>query len=339
MWPRRWLHTRARVVTGVTGALGMTGFTLGGGYSQLNGRCGLSVDNVTSAQVVLADGSLVTASASEDAELLWCLQGGGGGFGVVVSMTVRMHPVAEVLTGPIMFPLDQAAAVLRGYQRLVYQQPDAFGCMFYFTYGPDGSAVLALAPYWSGDMDEGQQIIRQFEQLGTPVVNKVTRMPWIDTFKATEGGRYEPGKYATYGDCRCLGSLNDASIDALVKAGSSLPPPHSAIVVHDLHNEATRVAADATAYPLREPHLNILIVSIEKSETVTDVGRAWVQQLSSELAPHSLQQCWPQLVRTTEQGRQRTRQTYEPNLPRLMAVKQRVDPNNLFASSVVPLPL
>ena len=128
------------IVTGTTGAVGMTGWVLGGGYGQLNGRYGLGIDNLICAQVVLADGSLVSASANKDADLLWCLQGGGGGFGVVVSMTVRMHPVAEVLFGPIVFPIDQAADVLRGYQRLIYQQPDELGCMCFFTLAPtDGT--------------------------------------------------------------------------------------------------------------------------------------------------------------------------------------------------------
>ena len=333
-------HSRA-VVTGTTGALGAVGWMLGGGYGQLNARYGLGVDNVISAQVVLADGSLVTASAADkphDADLLWCLQGGGGGFGVVVSMTVRMHPVSEVLFGPIMFPIDQAAAVLRGYQHLIYQQPDELGCMFYFALSPaDGSPLLALAPYWSGDIEQGQQHIQQFEQLGTPIANKVARMPWIDMFKATEGGRYVLGAHASDGDCRSLSHLTDGAIDAMVEAGRHLPPPYSAIVVHDVHNAATRVPADATAFPIRQPHFTILMVSIEKSDTVTNTAREWVQTLSSALEPHSLPQCWPQTVASTEEGRQRLQQTYKDNLPRLLAVKRRVDPHNLFASSVVPL--
>ena len=332
-------HSRA-IVTGTTGRLGATGWGLGGGYGQLNGRYGLGVDNVVSAQVVLADGSLVTAGAEGDADLLWCLQGGGGGFGVVVSVTIRTHPVSEILFGSIMFPLDQAADVLRGYQRLIWHMPDELGCMFYFIASPvDGSRVFALGPCWTGNIEEGQQYIKQFEQLGRPVVNRVGRMPWIDMFKVTENGKYVPNEYATFADCRSLGQLTDASIDALVEAGRTLPLPYSSIVVHDLHNAASRVTTDATAYPIRQPHLSILIVSIEKGERVSDEGRAWVEKLSSALQPHSLPQCWPQLVQNTEEGRQRMKLTYKDNLPRLMAVKQKVDPHNLFASSVVPLPL
>ena len=327
------------IVTGAVGYVGLTGWTLGGGYGQLNGRYGLGVDNVVSAQVVLADGSLVTAGAEGDAELLWCLQGGGGGFGVVVSMTIRHHPVKEVLTGAIMFPIDQAADVLRGYQRLIYKHPDELSCAWFISAGPDGSPVVALSPCWTGDIKEGQQYIQQFEQLGRPIVNKVGRMPWIDMFKPTESGKYLPG-FAATGDCRCIGELNDAAIDALVEAARHLPPPHSSVIVHDLHGAATRVAADATAYPLREPHLLIQFVSIEQGSKTSLTARAWVEKLSSALQPHSLPQCWPQLVpQNTEEGRQRIRQTYKDNLPRLMAVKERVDPNNLFVSSVVPLPL
>ena len=148
------------VVTGACSEVGLTGWTLGGGYGQLNGRYGMGVDNVVSAQVVLADGSLVTAKANSDDELLWCLQGGGGGFGVVVSLTIRMYPLSEILTGIVIFPLDEAAAVLRGYMRLIYQQPDAFGCVMLFMHSPiDGTPVLALAPCWTGDMEEGKRVV------------------------------------------------------------------------------------------------------------------------------------------------------------------------------------
>ena len=329
-------HQRA-VVTGTVAEVGLTGWTLGGGYGQLNGRYGLGVDNVVSAEVVLADGSLVTASARQDAELLWCLQGGGGGFGVVASMTVRTHPVSEVVAGAIMFALDEAAAVLRGYQKLIYQQPDALGCMFFIVSGPDGSPLLVLSPHWAGSIEEGQRCIQPFEQLGKPVMSQVGAMPWVDTFKATEG-RFPPGR-ASAADCRCVSSLSDAAIEVLVDAARRMPSPHTAIICHDMHGAAARVAADATAYPIRQSHLLIELVTVEESEAVSDKARAWLQQLSSALAPHSLSQSWPQLVGRTDEDEQRTQQTYSHNLPRLLAVKQRVDPRNVFASSVVPLPV
>ena len=167
------------IVTGTVADVGMTGWTLGGGYGQLNGVYGMGVDNLVSAQVVLADGSLVTASADGDADLLWCLQGGGGGYGVVASMTIRMHRLSEILTGVFMFPIDQAAGVLRGFQRLIYNQPDEFASVIFIINAHDGSGpALAIAPYWSGDIEEGRQCFRQFEQLGTPKVNKVDSMPW-----------------------------------------------------------------------------------------------------------------------------------------------------------------
>ena len=186
-------------------------------------------------------------------------------------------------------------------------------------------------------MDEGQRYIQQFEQLGRPLVNRVRRMPWLDMFAANEGTRYVPNKFAAFGDCCCLSHLNDAAIDALVQAGRTLLPPYSTIVVYDLHNAATRIASSATAYPMRQPHLTILLGSFEESNRVSDRARAWTEQLSSALAPHSLSQCWPQLVQGTEEGRQRLQRTYRENMPRLMAVKRRVDPRNLFSSSVVPL--
>ena len=267
------------------------------------------------------------------------LQGGGGGFGVVVSLTIRMYPLSEILTGVIIFPLDQAAAVLRGYMRLIYQQPDAFGCMMFFMHNPtDGTPVFALAPCWTGDMEEGKEVIRQFEQLGTPLVSQVGRMPWIGMLEASTGEQFKPGR-ANHVDGRCLADVNDAAIDALVEAGRSLPPPLSCIVIHDLHGAASRVAPTATAYPIRQPHLAVIINSIEDGTRVTDTARAWVKRLSDKLVPHSLSQDWPQFVGGAEEDMHRVQQTYRDKLPHLMAVKQRVDPRNLFSSTVVPLPL
>ena len=160
-------------------------------------------------------------------------------------------------------------------------------------------------------------------------------MPWVDTFKSTEG--HFPAGRASTADCRCISELDDAAIDALVEAAGNLPSPHSAIIIHDAHNTVSRIAQHSTAYPIRQPHLLVELVTSEESEKVSDGARAWLQQLSSKLAPHSLPQSWPQLVGRTEEDKQRMRQTYEPNMARLTAVKQRVDPRNLFASSVVPL--
>ena len=327
------------IVSGTVADVGMTGWTLGGGYGQLNSRYGLGVDNVLSAELVLADGSLLTAGQAmepNNAELLWCLQGGGGGLGVVTSMTCRTQPVSEVLAGAIVFPIEQAKPVLQRYQQLIYEQPDELGCMFRLIAAPnDGSPVLALFPHWAGDIDEGQEYIRKLEQLGKPIKSQVERMPWIDTFKSTNGKFTDPK--ASFTDCRCVDTLSDAAIDILVEATRRLPSLRSAVICHDLHGAASRVSSTATAYPMRQPHLLLELVSIEETATVSDTAREWVHSLSSALAPHSLPQSWPQLVGRTADDQQRTRQTYRDNMPRLAAMKQKVDPHNLFASTVVPL--
>ena len=326
------------IVSGTVADVGMTGWTLGGGYGQLNSRYGLGVDNVLSAELVLADGSLLTAGQAmepNNAELLWCLQGGGGGLGVVTSMTCRTQPVSEVLAGAIVFPIEQAKPVLQRYQQLIYEQPDELGCMFFFVSGPGGAPMLILSPFWSGSTDEGREHVQRFEQLGKPMMSQIGPMPWVDTFKATEG-KFPPGR-ASWSDCRCISSLTDEAIDVLIEAARKLPSPHSAIICHDLHGAAARVPVTATAYPIRQPHLLIELVSIEETATVSDTAREWVHSLSSALAPHSLPQSWPQLVGRTADDQQRTRQTYRDNMPRLAAMKQKVDPHNLFASTVVPL--
>ena len=181
-------------VTGSVKAVGMTGLTLGGGYGPLNGKHGLAVDNLISAEVVLADGRQVIASGTRNSDLYWAIRGGGGNCGVVTSSRHRLHALPSVLTGLVLFPLSQAFTVLRGYRDIVAEAPDELTVMAGIFGGPDGRPLFFLFPTWSGDLPQGEQIVARLRRLGAPVLAQVGSIAFEDALGTFDrhvvNGRY-----------------------------------------------------------------------------------------------------------------------------------------------------
>jgi len=181
-------------VTGTVKSVGMAGLTLAGGYGPLCGRHGLALDNLLGADVILADRRHVTASDTGDADLYWALRGGGATFGVVTAARYRLHPLPSVLAGLILFPLDQAGGVLRGYAEIAAAAPDELTIMTGFL-NAGGQMLLFLFPAWSGDPARGQDAIAALQRLGTPVMSQVAPMPYagvLGMFDASVGDRGAP---------------------------------------------------------------------------------------------------------------------------------------------------
>jgi FAD/FMN-containing dehydrogenase len=170
-------------VTGACSTVGMTGLTLGGGYGPLSGRCGLAVDNLLGAEVVLADGRKVIADTSENPDLFWALRGGGGNFGVVTSMRVQLHPLRSVLSGLILFPWSDAELVLRAYAEFVASAPECLTVMAGALTAPDGKPVLFLAPTWCGDIEAGRGPIAALQNLGSPMMSAIGEMKYSEFLK------------------------------------------------------------------------------------------------------------------------------------------------------------
>src|ERR1700758_5249799 len=166
--------------TGNCGGGGVAGLTLGGGYGPLNGQFGLALDNLVSAEVVLADGCRVTANPQLEPELFWALRGGGGNFGVVTSLRVRLHPVAQVLAGFIVYPWAHAADVWMRLNDMLVDGPDELTVQTGILPGPDGAPTVFLSPVWSGDLASGAKAIDQLHQLGTPLSSQVAPMSYSD---------------------------------------------------------------------------------------------------------------------------------------------------------------
>jgi FAD/FMN-containing dehydrogenase len=315
-------------VTGNFKSVGMAGLTLGGGYGPLNGKHGLALDNLISAQVVLADGRPVTANHNENTDLYWALRGGGGNFGVVTAARYRLHPLDSVVSGLILFPLDQATAVLRAYLRIIPDAPDELTVQFGFITGPGGQPALFLFPTWSGERTEGEEFLDALTHLGKPVVAEINAMPYVSALEIFESHVVNGRHYALR--TRSITEIDEDAISLLVRGARNATSAFSAIAVHHFHGAASRVPVEQTAFALRRDHFAVEIIAAWEPSDIDD-GRAhvrWAESISAELAAFALPGGYPNILGPGESDR--VRLAYGPNADRLRQIKRRFDPDGVF---------
>ncbi|MGW5463664.1 FAD-binding oxidoreductase [Streptomyces sp. NPDC003996] len=294
-------------VTGAAGGVGMAGLTLAGGYGALNGRAGLALDNVLAADVVLADGRLVAADDAHEPELYWALRGAGGNFGVVTRLRIRLHPVSQLLAGLITYPLFQAAHVLERLSAFPSTAPDDLTVQSGLVTGPDDAPVVFSAQVAPMSL---AQMLRLNEE-------------W-----APAGRHYA---LAT----RTIAGFTPGVAAALAEAAATSASPLSGISVHHFHGAATRVPSEATAFGLRRAHFMVEIMAAWQPGDGQAAGhRAWADATSRALAPHALPGGYPTLLGPA--AHDQIAYAYGPHAGRLTEVKERYDPEHVFAATPLP---
>ncbi|WP_256105986.1 FAD-binding oxidoreductase [Streptomyces sp. ODS05-4] len=319
--------------TGTVHSVGLTGLTLGGGYGPLNGLAGLALDNLVSADVILADGRLVTADAHQEPELFWALRGGGGNFGVVTSLRVRLHAVPRVLGGFVTYPLEAASGVWERLCAVLAESPDELTVPCGVMTGEEGEPLLFLAPVWSGDHHIGERAVGRLLGLaarGTWRVGETTYRQVLaqnDAWAST-GGHYE---IAT----RNVSSFGPEVAAVLCEAGATATSPLSAVPIHHFHGAASRVPVEETAFGLRRDHFLVeLVAAWRPGDPGADRHRAWAASVDQALAPYALPGGYANLL--TPGAGEQVAHAYGPNAARLLAAKRCYDPDGVFCS--LPLP-
>lgn len=313
---------------GSVGSVGVVGFTLGGGYGSLIGVVGLAVDNLLAAEVVLADGRVVTADPRQEPELFWALRGGGGNFGVVTHVELRLHPIPQVTAGMLAFGWAQASSVLRGLRELQGELADALDVMFGAIRTPDGP-VLFTTPVWAGSIEAGAVQIQRVRSLGDPVVDDVARRPLAEVVRAA--GKPFPHGLNYRLDSRIVPALNDAFVGAFVQCVEEMPETCT-LNVHHAHGAATRVPPRATAYAYRDEHMVVEILGMW-TDGDGSAERAWVRDTARAFDAVALPGGWANLMAP---GDPRSREAYGANATRLLAVKTQYDRSGIFTA--IPLP-
>lgn len=312
---------------GVVSTTGISGLTLGGGFGWLQGKYGLTVDNLLAAEVVTADGEVIEASANVNADLFWALRGGGGNFGVVTSFTYRLHPVTTVLGGPTAFPLADAAVVIDGYRRLTSEAPDELGVQCGLLTGPDGATkVAALVVCHCGELDQAWADIGLVRELGTPLLDGVGPQSYLDRNAQLDGDF--PAGALNYWKSAFFEELSDAATRVLVERFEQCPSSMSLCILEHMGGAATRVPSDATAYPHREPGHNLLILSQWTDPAETEPNIAWTRETFEALQPYMADRRYVNYLSDDDAGY--TRDAYGANYERLVEVKRRYDPENVF---------
>ncbi|MEV5825038.1 FAD-binding protein [Spirillospora sp. NPDC052242] len=321
------------VAAGTAGAVGFAGLVLGGGYGPLSGALGLAADSLLSVDMVLADGRIVTASADHEPELFWSVRGGGGNFGVVTRLRVRLHRVPGLLSGMLFYPLDRAAPGLVAVAGLALDGPDELTVQSGLITAPTGERVLFVAPTWCGDPAAGEAVLARLAPLGAPVFEQFGPAEQSALMAGTDA-LFPAGRHVEVRP-RTLAELTPEAAAVLAEGAAAAESPHSAVALHSLHGAAARVPADATAYGERRPHLLVENIAVWRADDPSaDAHRAWVRGLWEALAPHALPGTYANLLGDDDPAG--AEHAYGPNAARLLRAKDRYDPGGAFRA--IPLP-
>jgi FAD/FMN-containing dehydrogenase len=324
------------VPAGIVSTTGIAGLTLGGGHGYLSRRHGLTIDNLLEADVVLADGRLVTASATHHPELFWALRGGGGNFGIVTSFRYRAHAVDTVYGGPIFFAIEHAAEVMRFYREFLPTAPERLSPFLGLKTVPSsdpfpqqlwGTKVCALISCYDGSSDEAEAAMAPIRaQLPAPLLDGCTTMPY-PALQQMFDPLLPPGlQWYWKGDF--VRDLPDAAIDLHLEHAARAPSELSLMHLYPIDGAVHRVAADATAFDHRDATWSMVIAGIGPDPSLAPQLTDWARDYWQALRPHTMGAAYVNFM--MEEGEDRIRATYGANYDRLVAVKQTYDPTNLF---------
>jgi len=313
---------------GLVSTTGIAGLTLGGGVGWLMGQHGLSCDNTLSYDIVTADGELITASADEHPDLFWALKGGSGNFGVVTSITYRLHPIGEVISGMLLHPLARAREVLHFYRDFVSAGlPDELIIYAAAVTGPDGTPLLAIVPSWTGtDLDEGERVLTPLRAFGPPVADLVARMPYTAMQQMLDAATGYGLR--SYWKSHFLSGLPDDAIDTFVRFTQSCPSPRTFAILEHGHGAVARVAANATAFPIRGHAFDFVVISLWEDANDDARNVTWTRSFFQEMQPWSAAQVYVNALADDDGGR--VAEAYGGNYARLAEVKAKYDPGNRF---------
>jgi FAD/FMN-containing dehydrogenase len=329
-------HAHGLATTGgIISTTGVGGLTLGGGIGYLARGFGLSCDNLVSAEVVTADGRLVVANENENADLFWAIRGGGGNFGVVTSLEFQLHPVKDIYGGPMFFEIEHAADVLRFYREFIADAPEQFGGFPAWQIAPPlpfipeerhGDTFLAFVTCWAGPLDEGERALQPIRDAAPVAAEHVGPMPYPALNSAFDG--LVPPGLQHYWKANFVTELTDAAIDAHLEHGPNVPVVNSTVHMYPINGACHRVAADATAFPYRDATFATVIAGMWPDPAHNDGNVAWVRDYYQATAPHSEEGGYINFMAGDDQGR--IEANYKGNYARLVDVKRKYDPDNLF---------
>jgi FAD/FMN-containing dehydrogenase len=316
------------VTGGAISTTGIAGLTLGGGLGWLMAKYGLAADNVLAVELVNAEGEVLQVTEDSDPDLFWALRGGGGNFGIATTFTYRLHPLEMVTGGLIAHPVEAAPELLRFYRDAVADCPDDLTVFAALAHAPDGSGVklAAMVVFHTGDEEQAEADLAPFKSWGSPAVVEVGRMPYQVMNTLLDAGY--PAGALNYWLASFADTLSDGLIDEMVERFASVPSPMSAILMEHFHGAVTRVGVTDTAVPHRHEGWNVFIPSVWTDRAETDENVAWTRETFRAFGPHLEERRWLNYLGDDESDA--VKAAYGPNYERLLELKRRYDPENVF---------
>jgi FAD/FMN-containing dehydrogenase len=326
------------VTGGRVSATGVTGLALGSGSGWLERSLGFTCDSLLAAELVAASGDIVTASAEVNPELFWGLRGGGGNFGIVTQLTLRLHPVGPIiLGGMLIYPADQALAVARSWVEFMSTAPDEVGGGIAFITAPPapfipahlkGQPVAGVIVCYHGDIEEGQAVLAPLLEFGSPAVNMVQPMPYLALQQMIDGGN--PNGMRNYWSADFYGSLPDEAIRTLCEAATHPVSPLTQIVFVKGGGAIATVPEDATAFGNRAAQYNIHYLSMWADPSQDALNIAYTRTILTSMKPWSTGGVYLNFI--GDEGQARVKSAFSPDKwDRLRALKRTWDPDNVFS--------
>jgi FAD binding domain-containing protein/berberine-like enzyme len=321
--------------SGVISTTGVGGLTLGGGVGNLTRTCGLTIDNLLSADVVLADGTFVKASSDENADLFWALRGGGGNFGVVTSFTFRLHPIENVYAGPMLYELTETADVMKWYADLIRKAPDELNGFFAFLTVPPAppfpenlhlKKMCGVIWTWAGDMSKAEEIFKPIRAFKKPALDFVGPLPQ-PALQSMFDPIYPPG-LQWYWRADFFNDMTDEAIAVHLRFAKAIPTMHSTMHMYPINGAAGRVGKKDTAWNYRDATWAQVIVGVDPDPANREKITAWTKEYHDALHPFSAGGAYVNFM--MEEGEDRIKATYGDNYQRLVEIKNKYDPQNFF---------
>ena len=320
---------------GIISTTGVAGLTLGGGIGYLARGFGLSCDNLVSADVVTADGRFLIASEKENEDLFWALRGGGGNFGVVTSLEFRVHPVKDIYGGPMFFELKHTRDILTFFRDYIADAPEEMGAFPLFQIAPPlpfipekrhGETFIAMVACWAGPIDKGEKALKPFHDVAPVMAEHVGPMPYPALNSAFDG--LVPPGLQHYWKANFVKELTDDAIAAHLLHGPKVPVVNSTMHIYPINGACHRVKADETAFAYRDANFATVIAGMWPDPSQNVANTKWVRDYYDATAPHSEEGGYINFM--SEDDQSRIKANYKGNYQRLVDVKRKYDPNNLF---------
>lgn len=320
---------------GFISTTGVGGLTLGGGIGYMSPILGLTIDSLLAVDMVLADGTFVTANAETHTDLFWAVRGGGGNFGVVTSFLFKLHPVNVVYGGPMFWPMSQAKEVLRYWRDFILTEPKDMNGWFAFVTVPPAPPFpepfhlqKMCAVVWcnSGPLDKAEEAFKGIRTSLPPALDLAGPIPW-PALQSMFDGLYPPG-HQWYWKADFFKELNEEAIDTHIQHAAALPTMHSTMHLYPINNVAHRVKSSDTAFSFRDANFSEVIVGVDPDPANNERIIRWAKDYWTALHPYSLGGGYLNMM--MDEGADNVKASYRENYPRLSEIKHRYDPNNLF---------